>query len=526
MEPPVDNSTSPWNSSQSSLSGLPGPWLPAFPASLHPNASNVSLPVGTGASGAPLALAQSLALCAMLLMDLLAVVGNLAVMAVITKTPQLRKFAFVFHLCLVDLLAALVLMPLGMLPDRVLAHDEALCRSYLCLSVGLVSAAILSISAINVERYYYIVHPMRHEVKMTVGVVVTVLVGIWIKAIVTSAMPLLGWVLQGSQGVGVGLGGGLGAPMIPGPPSQRRCSLHWTGGGGTTRLIFMLFFTFVYFLCPVLIILVVYCNMFKVARVAAMQHGPLPTGMDTPGPRPHRSESLSSQSTMAASLGGPGGGPGGPCPPLRTPSQRTFHGGKAAAVLVAVGGQFLCCWLPYFSFHLYAALVSTPQASLASDQLEEVVTWIGYFCFTSNPFFYGCLNRQIRTELGRSLACIFKRAGPGNGDQLASREASIEENFLQFLQGTGCNLEPSTQAHSRASRPEEVEEAGERGPLQDGPCQENTLVQEHTPVDFHIPGQIIEETSEFLEQQRLNLYNDINLAENCCRVNRTVLDSA
>ncbi|XP_041701260.1 G-protein coupled receptor 61-like [Coregonus clupeaformis] len=519
MEPPADTSTSPWNSSQSSLSGLPGPWLPA---SLHPNASNVSLPVGTGTSGAPLSLTQSLALCAMLLMDLLAVVGNLAVMAVITKTPQLRKFAFVFHLCLVDLLAALILMPLGMLSDRVLAHDEALCRSYLCLSVGLISAAILSISAINVERYYYIVHPMRHEVKMTVGVVVTVLVGIWVKAIVMSALPLLGWVLQGSQGVGVGLGGGLGGPMFPGPPSQRRCSLHWTGGGGTTWLIFMVFFTFVYFLCPVLIILVVYCNMFKVARVAAMQHGPLPTWMDTPGPRPHRSDSLSSHSTMAASLGGPGGGPGGPQP--RTPSQRTFNGGKAAAVLVAVGGQFLCCWLPYFSFHLYSALVSTSPASLASAQLEEVVTWIGYFCFTSNPFFYGCLNRQIRTELGRSLACLFKWAGPGDGDQLASREASIEENFLQFLQGTGCNLEPSgSQAHSRASRPEEKEEAGERDPLQDGPCQKNTLVQEHTPVDFHIPGQIIEETSEFLEQQHLTLNNDINLADHCFRVNRTEL---
>ncbi|XP_041713998.1 G-protein coupled receptor 61-like [Coregonus clupeaformis] len=489
MEPPSDTSSSHWNTS-TSLSGPPGPWLPALPVSLHPN---VSFPEGIGAGGDPLSLTHSLALCAMLLMDLLAVVGNLAVMAVITKTLQLRKFAFVFHLCLVDLLAALVLMPLGMLSDRIWLQDEALCQSYLCLSVGLVSAAILSISAINVERYYYIIHPMRHEVKMTVRVVVAVLVGIWVNAIVMSALPLLGWFPQGNQGVGVGLGGGLGSPMIPGPPSQRRCSLHWTGGGGTTWFIFMVFFTFVYFLCPVLIILVVYCNMFKVARVAAMQHGPLPTWMDTPGPRPQRSESLSSHSTMAVSSGGPGGS----CPPLRTPSQRTFNGGKAAAVLVAVGGQFLCCWLPYFSFHLYSALVSTSPTSLASAQLEEVVTWIGYFCFTSNPFFYGCLNRQIRTELGRSLAYLFKWAGPGDGDQLTSREASIEENFLQFLQGTECNLEPcGSQAHSRASRTEE--KAGERGRLGDGPRQDNTPGQEHTPVDFHIPGQIIEETSGVL----------------------------
>uniref|UniRef100_A0A4W5Q8V2 G protein-coupled receptor 61 n=1 Tax=Hucho hucho TaxID=62062 RepID=A0A4W5Q8V2_9TELE len=352
-----------------------------------PNTSSSESPEGG-------ALSQSIALLAMLLMDLLAVVGNGAIMAVIAKAPQLRKFAFVFHLCLVDLLAALVLMPLGMLSGRAF-FGEALCRSYLFLSVCLVSAAILSISAINVERYYYIIHPMRYEVKMTLGVV--------------------------ASGAGVGGGGG----GVPSPPAQghRRCSLHWTGGG-SNRVAFMVLFTLVYFLCPLLVILVVYCSMFKVARVAAMHHGPLPTWMDTP--RRHRSESLSSRSTMVTSSG---------------------TGGKAAAVLAAVGGQFLCCWLPYFSFHLYSALASSPPATL--PPLEEVVTWIGYFCFTSNPFFYGCLNRQIREELGKHVPCLFRRA-TGEEDRLPSHEGSIEENFLQFLQGTGYNLDPQD-SHSTSS---------------------------------------------------------------------------
>uniref|UniRef100_G3NYC5 G protein-coupled receptor 61 n=1 Tax=Gasterosteus aculeatus aculeatus TaxID=481459 RepID=G3NYC5_GASAC len=385
MDHPVTPSPS-WNSS---LSGLP-----ASSASLHANISNVTSPAASIRGGVDLN--QTLALCAMLTIDVLAVVGNLAVMIVITKTPQLRKFAFVFHLCLVDLLAALVLMPLGMLSDRILV-DEALCRSYLCLSVCLVSAAILTICAINVERYYYIVHPMP---------------------VVMSALPLLGWLLQANQTAGTP------SVLVHG---QRHCSLHWTGGR-TTRLLFMVFFTVIYFLCPMLIILVVYCNMFKVARVAAMQHGPLHTWMDTPR---RRSESISSHSTMAASLGGTG---------ARTTPQRTFSGGKAAVVLVA-----------------------------------DVVTWIGYFCFISNPFFYGCLNRQIREQLGRHLACLFKRAGPSEGEQLPSREASIEENFLQFLQGTGCNLEPCV-SHSR----------------------------QNTPADFHIPGQILEEASEFIQRQQTN----------------------
>ncbi|XP_061625108.1 G-protein coupled receptor 61 [Phyllopteryx taeniolatus] len=458
----MEHLATPSPSRNTSLSGLP-----SFPLQSQANASNVSR--------AGVDVNQSLAVCAMLVVDVLAVVGNLAVMIVISKTPHLRKFSFVFHLCLVDLLAALVLMPLGMASDR-LSADEALCRSYLCLSVCLVSAAILTICAINVERYYYIVHPMRHEVKMTVGVVATVLVGVWIKAAVMSSLPFLGWLLQGNQAVASS------PPLIPG---QAHCSLHWAGGR-TTRLLFMVFFTFIYFLCPVLIILVVYCNMFKVARVAAMHHGPLPTWMETPR---QRSESTGSHSTVAASLGGT---------VSRNISQRTFGGGKAAAVLVAVGGQFLCCWLPYFSFHLYSAVVSTSPASLG--RLEDVVTWIGYFCFTSNPFFYGCLNRQIREELSRHLACLFKRAGSGQGEQLPSREASIEENFLQFLQGTACNLEPRN-SQGRVSR-EEKEHEG----LQESSAPQNMA------ADFHIPGQILEETSEFIQRQKLN--NKLHVLEN------------
>nr|XP_020475037.1 probable G-protein coupled receptor 61 [Monopterus albus] len=465
MEPPATPSPS-WNPS---FSGFP-----TFPASQHLASSNVTPAIASIQGGVDLN--QSLALCAMFIMDILAVVGNLAVMVVITKTPQLHKFSFVFHLCLVDLLAALVLMPLGMLSDRVLGY-EVLCRSYHCLSVCLVSAAILTICAINVERYYYIVYPMRHEVKMTVGVAVMVVVGIWIKAVVMSLLPLLGWLLQGDHGPGT--------PSVL-IPTQKHCSLHWMGGR-TTHLLFMVFFAFIYFLCPLLIILVVYCNMFKLARVAAMQHGPLVNWMDTPR---QRSQSISSHSTMAASLRETG---------ARSTPQRTFSGGKAAVVLVAVGGQFLCCWLPSCSFHLYLAMVSVSPALLA--QVEDVVTWIAYFSFTSNPFFYGYLNRQIREELGCHLACLFKRTGPREGEQLPSHEASIEENFLQFLQGTGCSLEPCN-SHSRAS-PEEPETEGLR----------ESAVQQNTTVDFHIPGQILEETSEFIQQ----LNSELHGSENCCK---------
>ncbi|XP_010282931.1 PREDICTED: LOW QUALITY PROTEIN: probable G-protein coupled receptor 61, partial [Phaethon lepturus] len=193
---------------------------------------------------------KSVGLFFMLLIDLTAIVGNAAVMTVIVKTPALRKFVFVFHLCLVDFLAALTLMPLEMLSGSAVFHS-------------------------------------------------------------------------------------------------RGCSLQWSRGPYCK--FFVVFFAAFYFLLPLLIIVVVYCSMFKVA--ASLRAGP-------------------SRSTMVTTSGAP-----------RTTPQRTFGGGKAAAILLAVGGQFLFCWLPYFSFHLYTALSAQP---LVGPAAETVVTWLGYFCFTSN----------------------------------------------------------------------------------------------------------------------------------------------
>ncbi|KAM4701561.1 G-protein coupled receptor 61 [Discoglossus pictus] len=394
------------------------------------------------------------ALFLMLLMDLLAVAGNVAVMGVIMKTPSLRKFVLVFHLCVVDLLAALTLMPLAMLSGgggTSLYEGPGLgqmaCRAYLFLSVCLTSTGILSISAINIERYYYVVHPMRYQVKMTVGLVSWVLAGVWVKALLTSLIPVLGW----------------------SPPAPGHCSLQG-GGNSVFRAGFLLFYSSFYFLLPLTIIIVVYCSMFKVARVAALHQRPLPTWMDT-SPQRRRSESLSSRSTMVTGSGATRG----------TPQQRVAGGGgggggKAAAVLAAVGGQFLLCWLPYFGFHLYAALRSPPPPP--GSRAEWAVTWMGFLCFASNPIFYGCLNRQIRGELGRWVGCLFKRGGAGEDElRLPSREGSIEENFLQFLQGTGC--------------PQDSRATGQNTPKGECPA-----------VDFRIPGQIAEETSEFLEQPR------------------------
>uniref|UniRef100_A0A8C4W7S5 G protein-coupled receptor 62 n=1 Tax=Gopherus evgoodei TaxID=1825980 RepID=A0A8C4W7S5_9SAUR len=355
-----------------------------------------------------LLVAEAVGLFFMVLLNLVALVANVAVMVVILKTPLLRKFIFVCHLCLVDLLSAIFLMPLGIISssscfNRVI-YSIAECQTLIFLNICFISASILTISVISVERYYYIIHPMRYEVKMTVGLAVTVVVFIWIKSILVTVLALVGW------------------PQDNGATSASKCTVSWSPGAH--KKAFVIVFSTLCFFLPTLVIFAVYCSIYKVARIASLQHVPVPSW--TAAPR-QRSESINSQVTIITTRN---------LPPRLSP-ERMFGGGKAAMTVVLIVGQFLCCWLPFFSFHLYCSINSL---SPGRGHGETVVTWLAYSSFAINPFFYGLLNRQIREELCRLGRSCLNR--PLSQELcLSSPEGSIQENFLQFLQRTSCTLE-------------------------------------------------------------------------------------
>ncbi|XP_073507954.1 G-protein coupled receptor 61-like [Phyllobates terribilis] len=394
-------------------------------------------PLGS-AEGIP----RYLGLLLMLLLDVVAVAGNVAVAAVILKTPRLRKFLFVVHLCIIDALAAITVMPLGMVASWV-AFGESLCQAYISLEVCLSSASILTVSAIHIERYYYIVHPMRYEVKMTLGLAISVLVFIWFQASLTSTVPFL------THHVG-------SASLV----NATRCSLQRNAGGH--KKVFVIFFVLVYFVLPLVIILTVYCNVFKVARIAAMQHGPIPSWAASPR---QRSNSTGSQTNIVPGNRSHRGSP-----------DRTLGGAKAAFTLMIIGGQFIMCWFPYFVYHVHNALGNSSYKGPGS-KWENIVKWLAYTSFTVNPFFYGCLNRQIRTELARIPKCFLKQS---LDEQLglSSHEGSVEENFLQFLQRTSCVVERRNSFPTSST---------------------SKLLVNQSTLSFRIPGQILEETPELLE---------------------------
>ncbi|MEQ2161989.1 hypothetical protein GOODEAATRI_015372 [Goodea atripinnis] len=375
----------------------------------------------------------------MVTLNVLALLANTAVMVVIIKAPHLRKFAFVCHLCVVDLLCAILLMPLGIVSSSPyftgVVFTVLECQIYVFLNVILIAASIFTITAISVERYYYIVHPMRYEVKMTLKLTLAVVVMVWVVSAILSFSTIFGWPSHSLRSI-----------------SAAHCSLHWRHRDH--RLIFSALFSVTCFCLPAVVIFSVYCNVYKVARVAARQHGPLPSW--TNPQVKHRSDSINSQTTIITTHHAP----------RRRTRKRHFIGSKAALTLVIIVGQFLICWLPYFAFHLFLILDSKPHTP---NDLEEVVTWLAYSSFAMNPFFYGLLNRQIREEL-----CKLKRCYSTYPTDLAfsSHEGSGHENFLQFLHRTSCTIE----THASFAIP-----------------SPRITLDQTEQIGFRIPGQIPEE---------------------------------
>lgn len=366
----------------------------------HPTAPSVQLGVFPSAQSH---LKDLLGISFMVTLNAVALLANVAVMVAIVKAPHLRKFAFVCHLCVVDILCAVLLMPLGIVSGSPFFSKVVFtvleCQVYIFLNVFLICASILTITAISIERYYYIIHPMRYEVKMTINLAIAVMIFIWIKSILLALITLFGWPAYGNQS----------------SISAAHCSLHWSHSN--LRKVFAIIFSVLCFLVPSIVIVAVYCNVYKVARLAALQHVPMPSWATNPK---QRSDSINSQTTIIAAR---------TLAPRLTP-ERIFGGSKAALTLVLIVGQFVVCWLPYFSFHLHLSL----NTSLKSpEDLEEAVTWLAYSSFAMNPFFYGLLNRQIREELAKLRRCYATRPADLGG---SSHEGSAQENFLQFLQRT------------------------------------------------------------------------------------------
>jgi hypothetical protein len=236
------------------------------------------------------------------LLSCLAVTANVAVIVAVvrsrTQRRQLTNF-FVVNLCLVDIVAAAVVIPLSTVSGCVNsalasapasatattstsaatayngggANSTEACAVDVAVSVAspfgwypllriattfVAFASVLSAAAVSVERCFSIRYPMLHAAHLTVGRTMGIIGYIWIQAGLLAAVPhVTGWSVLAYRGLVATTGNWIALPV-------RSCSSGWP-------IAFIVAAVFVFFIVPSAIMAIAYCVVYRVARRTARQ---------------------------------------------------------------------------------------------------------------------------------------------------------------------------------------------------------------------------------------------------------------
>ncbi|XP_077978082.1 G-protein coupled receptor 61-like [Glandiceps talaboti] len=352
----------------------------------------------------------------MVLIDIFAVCGNVSVMFVVIRNPQLRSFAhlFVLNLCIIDLLAASLVLPVAITTVALeeWIFGETFCRASGFLNAFCIFASISTLAIISVERYYSIAKPMVYAAKVTLQRVLITIVYIWLQSAAFAMAPLVG------------------LNEFTFNPHRAHCSYDWSKPG--YHIYYIVMIGLLCFALPACLIIGMYCGIFCVARKTARQVGP------TPAVSIEQAEATTSQQQQQQHGSNSNHDMSSKCPttvankPIsKTKSPICGTEFKAVKTLSLIIGIFLVLWTPYFAVLLYGIIHGQ---IVSQDIWERVTTWFAYTSFTLNPYIYGWLNRQLRQELIRTL----KNCNQCKKDEDNEMEdfPGDGEDFYQFLERT------------------------------------------------------------------------------------------
>ncbi|TKS84632.1 Adenosine receptor A2a [Collichthys lucidus] len=336
----------------------------------------------------------------------LAVAGNILVCWAVCLNSNLQSITnfFVVSLAVADIAVGLLAIPFAITISTGFCANFFGCLFIACFVLILTQSSIFSLLAIAVDRYIAIKNPLRYS---------SVVTGKRAKGIIA-----LCWVLS----IGIGL-----TPMLGWNRSRDWNSTASTNSSscpeGLTECLFeevvtmdyMVYFNFFgCVLVPLLIMLVIYANIFMIAR-----HQLRLIGLKvahTPAPGEITSPSSTSRSTL----------------------QKEVHAAKSLAIIV---GLFALCWLPLHIINCFHHLCQGCQR--LHLWVMNIAIILSHANSVVNPFIYAYRIREFRQTFRRILYqhILGRRDGHGlgRGDRRSVRGSSIvRTNSRTSKDGSSC----------------------------------------------------------------------------------------
>ncbi|KAM8974151.1 alpha-2Db adrenergic receptor-like [Pelodytes ibericus] len=346
------------------------------------------------------------------------VVGNILVVLAIFTSRALRapQNLFLVSLASADILVGALIIPFS-LAKEVMGYwhfGSLWCRMYLALDILFCTSSIVHLCAISIDRYWSVTKAVRYNLKRTPKRIKSMIAVIWLVSAIISFPPLL----KTKQ-------------------KEWHCNLNddtW----------YVLFSCSVSFFAPCIIMILLYCRIYRVAKhrvsmvsgprngVSEGNNGPTRTCYHPEDPHPnHDAEEMDLEESTSSihKFSDP--------PPnnakdivscakskrlswsLNRGQQRRdrsvsisqtrlmqLREKRLTFVLAVVIGGFVICWFPFFFTY---SLDSVCKKCGISAALFNFFFWVGYCNSSLNPVIYTVFNRDFRKAFRKLLTCTSKR---------------------------------------------------------------------------------------------------------------------
>ncbi|KAM3925993.1 alpha-1B adrenergic receptor [Leptodactylus fuscus] len=321
-----------------------------------------------------------------------AIVGNIMVIISVVTNRQLRipTNYLIINLAIADLFLSTTVLPFSATLEIVdyWVFGRIFCDIWAAMDVLCCTASIFSLCAISIDRYIGVRYSLQYPTIVTRKRVILAMMGVWMLSIVISIGPLLGWKQQTNTDEAV-------------------CDI-------TTEPYYAIFSSLTSFYIPLIVILVMYCRVYVVAKriTKNLEAGVMKERTDSKeltlrihcrnmhdGSPNSKSKNQPPRSSLSLKL-------------LKFSREK-----KAAKTLGIVVGLFILCWLPFFTALPLGSIFKELEPPLT---VQKVIFWLGYFNSCLNPIIYPCSSKEFKRAFIRILKCQW-----GNRRQSGMRRSQL-----------------------------------------------------------------------------------------------------
>ncbi|RDD43039.1 Beta-2 adrenergic receptor [Trichoplax sp. H2] len=299
------------------------------------------------------------------LLLIIILIGNITAIAVVKSTQLLHRPTgwFILNLAITNFLSGLFLSPIIIITTATASRwslGDGMCQWVGFVNSTLFTESIITIAMMSVDSYLAIVKPFRYHKWITHNRTLAMLIYSWLQSIVVSILPLIGWSRYTYH------------------PSEAMCFVDIFVG---TTFTFFLFG--ISFICPVIIIVILY---ILVLRVAVKKVGDMPLMTINQPPPEEKGRRFSLMFRQRQQI------------------RRSKSKLKAVANIFIILGPFLACWLPYIIINIYRLVSNDKKFSPIALSIISTMTILNS---AINPILYPRYSKNYRIGLGRliSLYC-------------------------------------------------------------------------------------------------------------------------